>query len=192
VVENGVAAAPPSPPAPHGPLLHVGHLEPRKNLTVLLAALALLPAERRPPLWLVGAEAGAGAALRAQAAALGLGALVRLLDVVADRDLVGLYAGARAIVVPSVCEGFGLCALEGLAHGRPVLVADRGALPEVVGSCGTVVPAGDPTAWAEAIAATADDDGANDTARRARAALFSWPAAAAKGLAACRSVVATP
>jgi glycosyltransferase involved in cell wall biosynthesis len=52
--------------------------------------------------------------------------------------------------VPSRYEGFGLCAAEGLAAGRPVLVADAGALPELAGA--TVLPVDDAAAWAAAIA----------------------------------------
>ncbi|MBL9076824.1 MAG: glycosyltransferase family 4 protein [Planctomycetes bacterium] len=189
VVPNGVDLPPPgaTPPAPrrplppHGYLLHTGHLEPRKNLGVVVRALAALPEDRRPELWLVGRDAGSGQALvRAP--------FVRWFGAVDDDELPALYAHARAIVVPSRLEGFGLCALEGLAHGRPVLASDRTALPEVLGGLGTLLPPDDVAGWATAIAALpppGSEDGAA-AARRARAGRFAWPAAAAQQLAVWR------
>jgi len=182
VVPNGVDLPPMGPPPAAGHLLHVGHLEPRKNLEVLLRALALLPPAERPALQFVGRDQGSGAALRRLAGRLGLGAAVQFRGPCDEVTVAGLYAGARAVVVPSRCEGFGLCALEGLAHGRPVLVAEAGALPEVVGEAGTVLPAGDAAAWARAIAATAADPPGEPARRRARAAAFPWRAAAAAQL----------
>ena len=195
IVPNGVGLPPASPapgsPAPRagGHLLHVGHLEPRKNLGVLLRALARIPDGVRPELWLCGADAGAGRALHALARRLGVQDRVRFLGVVPDADLPSLYAGARAVVVPSRYEGFGLCALEGLAHGLPVLVSDAGALPEVVGAHGIVLPVDDIAAWAAAIERTADG-GAIPSAGRARAATCSWQRAATQVVDLWREIAA--
>ncbi len=188
VVPNAADPAPAAaaPPAralpPHGYLLHVGHLEPRKNLGVLLAALRTLPRAQRPELWLAGRDAGALRTLLARAGDLGVAALGE----VADAELGRLYQHARAVVVPSVHEGFGLPALEGLAHGRPVLVSAAGALPEVVGDAGTCLAPHDANAWAAAIAATAATG--DPAPRRARAAAFSWAASAAVQIAAWRQI----
>ena len=193
VVPNGVtlpaSTSVPTPPpfaAPAaGYVLHVGHLEPRKNVGVVVDALRLLPAAARPELWLAGRDAGALQGLRARAGDVG----IRVLGVVTEPELASLYHHARAVVVPSAHEGFGLPALEGLAHGRPVLVAAAGALPEVVGLAGVCVPAPDATAWSTAIAATA---AAGEAApRRARAASFTWPSAAERQLAAWRHAAAS-
>jgi glycosyltransferase involved in cell wall biosynthesis len=181
-VELPVAGARPAPrrelPA-NGYLLHVGHLEPRKNLGVVVRALGALPPDRRPELWLVGREAGTGAALARSP-------FVHWYGAVDDNELPPLYHHARAVVVPSRHEGFGLCALEGLAHGRPVLAADAGALPEVLGGQGVLLPPDDAAAWALAIDATAAADDAAAVARRARALQFAWSDAAERLLAVWR------
>jgi glycosyltransferase involved in cell wall biosynthesis len=184
IVPNGVEArffAEPAAPSPDGPyLLHVGHLESRKNLLLLLSALGQLgermPRAQVPRLKLVGADHGAASALRERAAMLELTGHVELLGVVGDARLPQLYAQAAAVLVPSLHEGFGLAALEGLAAGRPVLVADRGALPEVVGKAGVVLPGEDASAWASAIESLLHDDG-GAAARRMRverAREFTW------------------
>lgn len=178
VVPNGVELPPAddAPAADH--LLHVGHLERRKNLELLLHALRRQPSERRPCLVLAGRDAGAGTRLRRLAARTGIAANVVFAGTVTEPELAHLYRTARAVVVPSLHEGFGLCALEGLAHGRPVLASRAGALPEIVGDQGILLPPDDAGAWAMAIAAPSDDSPAARSARRARAATFRWALAA--------------
>ncbi|HWT92369.1 MAG TPA: glycosyltransferase family 1 protein [Solirubrobacteraceae bacterium] len=94
-----------------------------------------------------------------------------------DADLPGLYAGARAFVLPSHYEGFGLTALEAMACGTPVVASDRTALPEVVGDAGLLVDPDDPEAIADAVLQALDDQ---TLARRgaARAQRFTWADAA--------------
>lgn len=193
VVANAVAAPRDGDRAnagvpPAGYVLHVGHLEARKNLGVVVAALADLPPAERPELWLAGRDAGALAAL--QRAAAGRVA-VRALGVVADGELAALYCGARAVVLPSRHEGFGLPALEALAHGAPALVSACGALPEVVGRAGVLLPPDDVAAWRRALAgAAAGDDASLRAARRAHATAHTWAASAEALLATWRRVAA--
>ncbi len=183
VIGNGVdvpAAAPLEPPRDDRPaiLLHVGHLEPRKNLDVLVRALALLPGNDRPRLVLVGRDAGAWTALRDRAVELGVGDAIEWRGVLPDPAVTALLRTAAAVVVPSRYEGFGLPALDGLAHGRPTLVADAGALPEVVSDAGVVLPPDDPAAWANAIRTAVAPETGNDVEARsrriARATALSW------------------
>lgn len=105
-------------------VLHVGSVEARKNLTVVVDALALLPAAARPQLWLAGHDAGALPSLRRRAAAKAV--TLRTLGRVDEPTLATLYREARAVVLPSRREGFGLPALEALAHGTPLLGARCG------------------------------------------------------------------
>ncbi len=198
VVANGVDVPPPPPPlAPralpaavalprtlpaNGFVLHVGHVEPRKNLAVVVAALASLPAAVRPELWLAGRDAGALPSLRAAAAST---VVVHALGAVRDATLDALYRAAHAVVIPSRHEGFGLPVLEGLARGARVLVSDAGALPEVAGEVATVLPADDAAAWAHALLAAPP---APPAAVGRHLDHFRWEVSAARLLAVWRRI----
>lgn len=71
---------------------------------------------------------------------------------ISDLELVQEYARASVAVCPSLYEGFGLPAAEAMSCGVPLVSSAGGALPEVVGDAGILVPAGDATALAEGIA----------------------------------------
>ncbi|MFN9945950.1 MAG: glycosyltransferase, partial [Planctomycetota bacterium] len=185
--DGAAAAAAATDQPPTGFVLHVGHVEARKKLGVVVAALAGLPPTQRPEFWLAGRDAGALASL--QRAAAGTVAL-RALGVVDDARLTALYRGARAVVLPSRHEGFGLPALEALAHGTPVLASACGALPEVVGAAGVLLPADDVGSWRRALANLPADDAAARAARRAHATTVAWDASAAALLATWRRIAA--
>jgi len=72
-------------------------------------------------------------------------------------EMAAAYAGASICVVPSLYEGFGLPVVEAMASGTPVIATDGGALPEVVGDAGVIVPAGDAEALRQAIDALLRD-----------------------------------
>jgi len=74
----------------------------------------------------------------------------RLLGYVDDALLPGLYAGAEALLMPSLYEGFGLPCLEAMACGTPVVAADRGALPEIYGKSALIADPDDADAFADA------------------------------------------
>jgi glycosyltransferase involved in cell wall biosynthesis len=88
---------------------------------------------------------------------LGLKGRVRFVHDLSRDDMADLFGRATICVTPSLYEGFGLPAAEAMACGAPVVVTDGGALPEVVGDAGVVVPAGDAAALEAAIAALLDD-----------------------------------
>jgi glycosyltransferase involved in cell wall biosynthesis len=104
---------------------------------------------------------------------------LRLLGVVDDALLPGLYAGAEAFALPSLYEGFGLPVLEAMACGTPVVAARAGALPE---TCGGAAVLAEPTGEAFAAALTGLLADAAERRRLraaglARASGFSWDTA---------------
>jgi glycosyltransferase involved in cell wall biosynthesis len=104
-----------------------------------------------------------------------------------------LYDGARLLVQPSFEEGFGLPVLEAMTAGVPVVAANRGALPEVLGDAGLLVDPQQPEAFAAALERMAHDAAFREqcaAAGLARARAFSWAATATRVVDAYRHAVA--
>jgi len=176
-----------------GYLLFVGTLEPRKNLPGLLQAYRLLldAGKTSAPLVLVGGKGWLYDEIFERVEQLRLNELVRFLHGVPDVDLPGLYNAASVLAMPSFYEGFGLPALEAMACGTPVVVADRASLPEVVGEAGLLVNPEDPDDVAQALARVLTDESLRARMRElglARAAHFTWERAAQATLAVYRKV----
>lgn len=119
-------------------VLSLGAMEPRKNLSTLLAACRLLPEELRRsyPLVIAGASGWKNDKLRAEIAAL---PEVRAIGYVEPQALPLVYAGASAFIFPSLYEGFGMPLLEAMAAGVPVVTSNISAMPEVVGDAGLTI-----------------------------------------------------
>jgi glycosyltransferase involved in cell wall biosynthesis len=116
---------------------------------------------------------------------------VAILGAVSEAERQALFAGARLIVMPSRFEGFGLVAAEAMAAGIPLIASDIGALRDVVGAGGMLVPPDDPPALAAAIATLFDDAALRDRlSREARAVAdrFRWERVAAQHLEFVRRV----
>lgn len=153
--------APAPPPAAGGPVQvrYVGRLAEHKGVSVLLDALALGP---RLHLTLVGAGPQE-AELRERAAHdPALRGRVTFHGAASQAELPALLAGAHALAVPSLTtagwvEQFGRVVVEAMAAGVPVVSSDSGALPDVVGDAGLLVPEADPAALAAALVRVADD-----------------------------------
>jgi glycosyltransferase involved in cell wall biosynthesis len=111
-------------------VLAVGNLQPRKNLVRLIHAFERLIAEGiDADLVIVGPEHFHSDLV--QEAATGLGGRVRMTGYLSYRQLAACYECATVFAFPSLFEGFGIPALEAMAHGTPVVCARAGALPEV-------------------------------------------------------------
>jgi len=173
-------------------ILSVGTLEPRKNLSTLLAAYATL--ERSAPrLVLAGARGWHAQALAAQVQAPALRDRVVLPGYVPDDLLPDMYAGAECFVYPSLYEGFGLPPLEALACGTPVITSTTSSLPEVVGDAALLVEPTRPDELAAALRRILEDEHLRDDLRRRgplRAARFSWERCARETMHVYRRVCA--
>ncbi len=161
-------------------VLHVGTVQSRKNVDMLVRALRRLRRERGVPHRLVVAgrrgwqSDAAFAEIDADDTALYLGE-------VAGADLPALYRSAEVFASPSAYEGFGLAVADALSAGVATVVAPAGSLPEVVGDAAVVMARLDEDALVDALAPLLLDD-----AERAalagrgpgRAAEFTWERAA--------------
>lgn len=155
-------------------LVHCGRLSGEKHPEVSVDAVAELRAAGVPAALVVVGDGPRRAALAYRAARLP----VRFAGFVPDRSVVaGLLASADVVLAPGPVETFGLAGLEALACGTPVVVNSASALPEVVGTAG-VAAAGTGVAFAEGVRDLLDrPEGDRRAAARARAELFTWPAA---------------
>jgi glycosyltransferase involved in cell wall biosynthesis len=183
------------PPGGEGYVLFFGTLEPRKNLGVLLDAYEHLTAfgKRLPPLVIAGKATEQSGQWLKRIAQPPLSNKVRYVGYVDPAKRRELYEGAKLLVQPSFEEGFGLPVLEAMTVGVPVVAANRGALPEVVGDAGPLVDAEDVAGFADAIDTIVNDPVAatSATARGLeRARLFSWDRTALTMLEAYKAAIA--
>jgi len=163
-------------------LLYVGQIEKTKNVEGMVRAFARIRAALGPcDLILVGKTGNAYETVMSTIRDLDLGSVVRHLGYVPEDDLPGLFTSAKALVFPSLVEGFGLVMLEAMAYGVPVIASNAGSLPEVAGDAAVLVPPGDERALSDAMARVVRDDGLRESLSRkgqARASQFSWSRAA--------------
>jgi alpha-1,3-rhamnosyl/mannosyltransferase len=166
-------------------LLCVGAIGPRKNLIGLLEAYA--EARRGladPPLLLMVGRVHDDRSREELDEALDRLALrpwVRFTGYAPAEHLPVLYRHARALVIPSFNEGFGLPVLEAMACGCPVLAAKRGSLPEVAGEAAIMLDIASTSRVAEALARISRDEDLRDRFREAgleRVKSYSWRSSA--------------
>jgi glycosyltransferase involved in cell wall biosynthesis len=122
-------------------VLSLGTASARKNLSLLDRIAPVLAAEGLQVV-LAGSSRGY---LRREPAG------VHSLGYVPEAELPALYAGAAALAMPSLYEGFGLPCVEAMACGTPVVASDRAALPEACGGAALLADPDDPDAFAGAL-----------------------------------------
>lgn len=157
VAQLGVDLAPPDPALlPQGIDLSapffvaLGTIEPRKNHAFLLDLWAHLPAPA-PRLYIIGNRGWADAALLARLDALPPDGPVRVLHGLPDGAVAALLAHARALLAPSLAEGFGLPPVEAASLGTAVIATDLAVTRELIGNKAVYLPASDIYSWVETI-----------------------------------------
>ena len=163
-----------------GYFLHVGTLEPRKNLLMLAHAWADLPPaiRQRHPLVLAGGWGWRCDELRQFIEETP--GIIRL-GYVPESELAALYSGALTLVFPSLYEGFGMPVIEMLACGGGVIASSIPALTEVLGHHAHFLAPNDAAGWRDAMRRAADSPEWLDPVRagaQAHAARFTWKATA--------------
>jgi alpha-1,3-rhamnosyl/mannosyltransferase len=168
--------------------LFVSTIEPRKNLGALLDAWNSLPpsVSKEASLVIAGMEGWrAEATMRRIEDAVKTSSAIRRLGYVPGADLPALMAGARALVYPSLYEGFGFPVVEAMAAGCPVITSNVSSLPEIAGDAALLV---DPRSVAE-IAAAIQKLAESESLRsqlsaggKRQAFRYTWEAAAEQSL----------
>jgi glycosyltransferase involved in cell wall biosynthesis len=181
--------APTDPPY----ILFVGGDYANKNRPAALAAFVRLAQDTALPhhLVMVGRDATPDDDLVRRTPGLDLRRL-RRIEQVDQAELARLYRQADLFLFPSTCEGFGLPVLEAMASGVPLVTSTASSLPEVAGQAALLVDPHDVTGLAAAMVHVLADRALHTRLRDAglaRAAQFTWRAAAEQTLAVYRQVV---
>jgi glycosyltransferase involved in cell wall biosynthesis len=168
-------------------LLHAGGVSPHKGVETLLDAFADVHVTASDlKLVVAGALEGetylsSAGSVRAKIARLGLGDAAVLPGFVPDETLACLYAGAAAVVLPSLAEGFGLPAVEAAACGAPVVVSDIPAHRETLGDEAIFFPPRDTSLLAERLCQLLGSEMLRRSLAergRQRVARYTWDASA--------------
>jgi glycosyltransferase involved in cell wall biosynthesis len=150
-------------------LVYSGRYDARQDLATLLRAIEQLAMTGRPDAladhvpWpprvlLVGASPDDRASLARAASRVDVGETLVYAPRLSDERVASLVRGARAAILPTLSDATGLPALEAIACGTPVVASAVGALPEVVGAAGILVPPREPERLASALATAWSDD----------------------------------
>ena len=164
-------------------VLHVGTIEPRKNIGLLLAVWEAWVEEDpdAPVLVLCGRPGWKSEALLRPLARARAAGWLHQPGYVDDAALAALYRHALAVACPSLYEGFGLPLAEAMAVGTPVVASDIAVFREVAGDAAVFLPADDAAAWKRALmelAAGPSLRGRLAARGRERAAKLDWAEAA--------------
>lgn len=156
-----------------------------KGLNYLLEAFAVLRQQHPLELLIIGKGAKTPA-VQKMVTNLGIEDYVKFVGEVTTEELADHYRLATIVVIPSTYEGFGLPAAEAMACAAPVVSTSAGALPEVVGDAGLLVPPADIKALVDAISALLTDSERRQSLGEAgyKRAIqnFNWRTAASRTL----------
>jgi glycosyltransferase involved in cell wall biosynthesis len=175
-------------------ILYLGTIQPRKNLVRLISAFEQIAIEDRDiELVIAGATGWKATPIITRARSSSVSSRIRFTGHVPDYHLPSLYGAATVLALPSLYEGFGFPALEAMACGTPVVMSNRGALPEIKGADTQLV---DPLNVEEIAERIGDSlhSSSNPEKQRLRvdhASGFSWESSARKTLDVLRNVVST-
>lgn len=171
-------------------ILHVGAIQKRKNLIVLIEAF-----ERSAPApWRLCLAGSAGYGVEAVMERIDRSPARERIETpgwVDDRAVADLYERSSIFAFPSLDEGFGMPVLEAMAAGVPVMASNRAALPEVCGGAAALLDAEDREGWAMKLAEWTGSEAERvrvGEGGRARAGEFTWRRAVELTLAAYREL----
>ncbi len=174
-------------------ILHVGTLEPRKNLSFLIDVYNTLIKKFTEPLHLVlaGGKGWNYGHLFRKVSELGIENKVFFTGYVPPDELPHLYNAAEVFVFPSIYEGFGLPVVEAMASGVPVVAGSTSSIPEVVGSAGRIIKGWSVEEWTECIYSILVDEKMRGDMKNMgveQAKKFSWKKCAEETLNVYREV----
>lgn len=160
---------------PRSYLLFVSSLEPRKNIDLLINALMVSSTDI--PLVLVGWQGWGRKKWCEMIKNRYLANRIIMTGHIPDHDLRAVYSGARALVYPSLYEGFGLPIVEAMACDCPVICSGAASMPEAAGDAAVLVNPYSSDEFAHAIDTIVHDSRLRDglvKKGRAQAAGFTW------------------
>lgn len=165
---------------------------PLKGLHYLLMAVAEIARTRNVDVTVIGTPKENGSIVKL-IRRLDIGNLITFTGWISNREFVRQYAKATVAVVPSLYEGFGIPAGEAMACGVPVISTTGGALPEVVGDAGILIPPADSAALVRSITELFDNpERAKDLGQAGYKRVqehFTWKKAAEKTVETYREVI---
>jgi glycosyltransferase involved in cell wall biosynthesis len=156
-------------------VLHVGSLIPRKNPEFLLKLVVEI-CRSSDALHVVQVGGRFSPEQRLELERAGVAGRVRQIESLGRAELAPYYRAARAVVLPSTAEGFGLPVIEALACGTPVIASDLPVLAQVGGNGVVLCRVNDLPAWANAVREVVAGRGPERASCTAAAARYSWKA----------------
>jgi glycosyltransferase involved in cell wall biosynthesis len=164
-------------------IYHLGTIEPRKNLGMLLRSFSQISKKTKGEFQLVlsGKIGWKVSVLMKEINEHVSGGDVVYTGFVSDHEAAALYNGAEVFVCPSKYEGFGIPLAEAMACGCPVITSNLSSLPEVAGDAGILIDPGRTEALTDAIIKVLGDEDLKNSMKEKsleRAKLFNWDNAA--------------